>query len=61
MRIVTYKCDLCKEEIQDLEKLKTVYWNIVNHSYTLIPVIKSDHYDKQICLSCIEMIKKLSL
>lgn len=61
MKIVIYKCDLCKQEISDLSMLKTVYWSSVLNKFTLVPTSKEADYDKQICTDCINMIKEAEL
>lgn len=59
MRIITYKCDFCREEIKDLNNLKTIYWksDILPQRYILKNVDKQEPTDKQICIDCIEMIR----
>jgi hypothetical protein len=62
---IEYSCDLCREKISDLTKLKCVYWdstakNLVGTfgRYTLITNCKSS--DRHICDDCIMLIKDIS-
>lgn len=57
MRTVTYKCNVCQEEIKDYTQARTIYYDSVARTYVMISVVRTTEYDKQICLKCIEMIK----
>ena len=63
MRTVSYKCDLCREQIKDLNNLRTVYFkcDILPQRYVLQKVSINDPLDKQICLDCIKMIKECNI
>lgn len=62
MREILYKCNLCMEK-KEYKDLLTVYYkcDILPQRFVLIPTKPHDHYDKQICHSCIEMIKTFEL
>ena len=63
MRTVSYKCDVCREDIKDLSNLRTIYWksDIIPQRYILQDVRINDPLDKQICLDCIKMIKDFKI
>ena len=60
MRKVIYNCDFCREEIKDLNLLRTIYWksDIMPQRYVLQSVSPNDPLDRQICLPCLRMIKE---
>ena len=62
MRIITYKCDICKEE-KKFDEVYTIYWNSgqIPQQYILKSTFVSDNYDKQICKGCVAMIKEAKI
>lgn len=62
MRTVNYKCDLCKEP-RDKSDVYTVYWRSppLPQQYVLIETLSDNVIDRQICKTCIEMIKNYEL
>lgn len=58
MKIITYKCDLCKED-KKKDDLKAFYFkcDIIPQRYVLVPISPDNECDKHICKRCIEVIK----
>lgn len=58
MVIKTYKCNLCREEVNKSNLLE-MYWkcDIIPQRYILSPIGSEDRCDKHICKECMQMIK----
>lgn len=60
MKVVTYKCDLCRE-VKDKKDLLQMYFRSapLPQKYILEPVNEVTNVcDKHICIGCIEVVKE---